>query len=165
MRLGQFIGGLLWMIGFLLIMAGSVIRGPALGMGMTIEKIRWEGATLKFEFNGQGYQKDLPTADKTAPRIEITPIYTKAKADWDSILLEGQTLKVVAADGRVVYQTNTTQLRLQRPLIGDFTLGQAAEWMLRLGVMGSIGGPLLIFWHGRGIAQLIWIMVVIVYLL
>jgi hypothetical protein len=148
-------------------MAGSVIRGPALGMGLTIENIHWEGDSnsLNFEFNGQAYQQYIPEADGTTAIVEVTPVYTEAKAEWDSILLEGQVLKVMVADGRVIYQTNTTELRLGRPLIGGLSLGQAAAWMMQLGVAGSIVGSLIIFWQGRGIVPLIWIAMVIGYLI
>jgi hypothetical protein len=164
-RLRRLIGGMLWGVGFLLVVVGSVLRGPALGMGLTIENPHWEGDTLRFEFNGQGYQKDLPTADNIAAIVEITSIYTKAKADWDSILLEGQVLKVVAADDSVIYQTDTTKLWLERPLVGDLVLGQAAEWMVRLGAVGSIVGPLLMMTRRRWQFPLIWLIICAIYLI
>lgn len=160
----RLLGSSLWVIGFVMVMGGCLVRGPALGIGSTIDQPRWENEQLKYEFAGTTYHVTLPKQTPAPPVIHLIPHYTRPLADWDSILLLGQDLKVESATGQILYQTDTTHLRLAQPALGDYSVGQVADGLVRIGTAASLIGPLVVMIGGRWLVPALWIAAVSAYL-
>lgn len=158
------IGPLLWFMGLIMVTTGGLIHGPALGIGMTIDDVQWRAGHLEFRFQGQSYQVELPGQNQIPPTIHIITHYTTRLAEWDSILLLGQDLEVRAASGQVIYQTDTTRLRLAQPAVARFSAGQVADALSRLGTAACIIGPCLVMLRGRWVVPALWLAVVMAYL-
>lgn len=158
------LGLLFWAMGFFMVMVGSLIRGPALGIGATIDHPRWQGGYLEYEFGGTTYQANVPTRQDVAPTIRVISHYTTPLADWDSILLLGQDLEVRSATGAVIYQTDTTRLRLGQTAIMGLTMGQVADGLVWMGTAACLIGPLLLLRRGYGLIPALWVAVVVGYL-
>lgn len=158
------LGLLFWAAGFCIVMVGSLIRGPALGIGTTIDHPRWQAGHLEFEFGGTPYRTSVPNSSDVPPTIRLTSHYTTPLADWDSILLLGQGLEVRSATGSVLYQTNTTRLRLGQTAVMGFTAGQVADGLVWLGTTACLIGPCLVMLRGRWLLPALWVTVVLSYL-
>lgn len=158
------LGLLLWAVGFFMVMAGSLIRGPALGIGATIDHPRWQAGYLKYEFGGTPYQANVSTRHDVAPTIRVISHYTTPLADWDSILLLEQDLEVRSATGAVIYQTDTTRLRMGQTAIMGLTMGQVADGLVWMGTATCLVGPLLVILRGRWLIPALWVAVVVGYL-
>ncbi|GIK64723.1 MAG: hypothetical protein BroJett018_25170 [Chloroflexota bacterium] len=158
------LGLLFWAAGFFMVMVGSLIRGPALGIGATIDHPRWQTGYLAYEFGGTTYQAKAPNPQAVPPTISLTSHYTTPLADWDSILLLGQGLEVRSATGAVIYQTDTTRLRLDQTAIMGLTAGQVADGLVWMGAAACLVGPLLVMLRGHWLIPAVWIMAVLGYL-
>lgn len=158
------VGWVLWAIGFLLVMAGSLIRGPALGIGATIDNPRWQDGLLKFDFGGKPYQAPLAHSPEAEPTLDRTAHYTTPLADWDSILLLRQDLEVRSSYGALLYQTDTTRLRLSQSALFGFTVGQVADGLVQIGALACLIGPLLTMRRGCWWMPALWLAVVTGYL-
>ena len=157
-------GALLWAIGFLLVMTGSLIRGPALGIGATIDNPRWQDGLLEYEFGGMAYQIPIPHSLEAELTLHLTPHYTTPLADWDSILLLGQDLEVRSSSGALLYQTDTTRLRLSQSALLGWTLGQVANGLVLMGAVACLIGPLLTMRRGHWWMSALWLTAVTGYL-
>lgn len=157
-------GALLWAIGFLLVMTGSLIRGPALGIGATIDNPHWQDGLLRFDFGGTAYQIPVAYSREATPPLHRTAHYTTPLADWDSILLLRQDLEVRSSSGVLLYQTDTTRLRLSQSALLGFTVGQVADGLVQIGAVACLIGPLLTMRRGCWWMPALWLAVVTGYL-
>lgn len=158
------LGLLFWAVGFFLVMVGSLIRGPALGIGATIDNVRWQGGYLEYEFGDTTYRADLPILQNVPPTIHLTSHYTTPLADWDSILLLRQDLEVRSATGEVIYQTDTTRLRLGQTVMMGLKMGQVADGLVWMGAAACLVGPLLLMRRSHWLMPALWVTVVLSYL-
>lgn len=158
------LGLLFWAVGFFMVMVGSLIRGPALGIGATIDRPRWQGGYLQYEFGGITYQANVPPRHAVPPTIRLTSHYTTPLADWDSILLLGQDLEVRSPTGVVLYQTDTTRLRLEQTVMMGLTMGQVADRLVWMGTAACLVGPLLLMRRGHWLIPALWVAIVMGYL-
>ncbi|MBZ0316702.1 MAG: hypothetical protein K8L91_09805 [Anaerolineae bacterium] len=158
------LGLLFWAVGFCMVMVGSLIRGPALGIGATIDHPRWQGGYLEYEFGGTTYRIPVRNPQDAPPTIRVISHYTTPLADWDSILLLGQDLEVRSATGAVIYQTDTTRLRLEQTAIMGLTAGHAADGLVWIGTAACLVGPLLVMLRGHRLIPALWVIAVVAYL-
>ena len=145
-------------------MTGSLIRGPALGIGATIDNPRWQDGLLKFDFGGMPYQTPVAHSSEAEPTLRRKAHYTMPLADWDSILLLRQDLEVRSSNGALLYQTDTTRLRLSQSALLGLTVGQVATGLVQIGAVACLIGPLLTMRRGCWWLPALWLAAVTGYL-